>query len=113
MKNGIVFRNQLLGSFILVLLSLNSCKTTTTTTSEKEHLDANFSFGLIADCQYCNVVGKGQRKYSQSDQKLQSCVDQFNTMDLSWVIHLGDFIDKDWESFDVVDPIYRHWERRR
>ena len=74
---------------------------------KKESTDSNFSFGLIADCQYCNVVGQGQRKYSKSDQKLQSCVDDFNTMDLSWVIHLGDFIDKDWESFDVVQPIYK------
>lgn len=104
MKNGIVFSSHLMASFILLVLVFNACHSAA---SEEEHPDTNFSFGLIADCQYCNVVGEGQRKYSQSDRKLQACVDQFNTMDLSWVIHLGDFIDKDWESFDVVDPIYR------
>jgi predicted phosphodiesterase len=104
MKHEIVFKKHLTGALAFFLLVFNSCANAS---NEKEHPDANFSFGLIADCQYCNVVGEGQRKYSQSDQKLQSCVDQFNTMDLSWVIHLGDFIDKDWESFDVVDPIYR------
>lgn len=86
----------LLGTFLV------ACNTS----SKKGSMSSNFSFGLIADCQYCNVVGEGQRKYSKSDQKLKSCVDDFNTMDLSWVIHLGDFIDKDWESFDVVQPIY-------
>ena len=77
------------------------------TTSKTQHVSSAFSFGIIADCQYCNVVGEGQRKYSLSDQKLQTCVNHFNTMDLSYVVHLGDFIDKDWESFDVVGPIYK------
>ncbi len=89
---------------LLIVLGFMSCNTST---SPKKTLNPNFSFGLIADCQYCNVIGEGQRKYSQSDEKLQACVEHFNTMDLSWVIHLGDFIDKDWESFDVVEPIYR------
>ena len=75
--------------------------------SQKQKVSKSFSFGVIADCQYCNVVGEGQRKYSLSDQKLQTCVNHFNTMDLSYVVHLGDFIDKDWESFDVVGPIYK------
>ncbi|MFT4567502.1 MAG: manganese-dependent ADP-ribose/CDP-alcohol diphosphatase [Saprospiraceae bacterium] len=76
-------------------------------TGKKEIGTKTFSIGLIADCQYCNVIGQGQRKYSLSDRKLQTCVNHFNTMDLSYVVHLGDFIDKDWESFDVVGPIYK------
>ncbi len=28
-------------------------------------------------------------------------------MPLRYVMHLGDFIDRDWESFDVVSPIYQ------
>ena len=96
--------NHLIGYHIFQLLTFTSCGPAV---NKKQQVDSNFSIGLIADCQYCNVVGTGQRKYSQSDRKLQACVDDFNTQDLSWVIHLGDFIDKDWESFDVVDPIYR------
>ena len=68
--------------------------------------DALFSFGLIADCQYHAVEGSGTRKYSISDKKLRQCVEHFNKMDLEFVIHLGDFIDKDFDSFDVVVPIY-------
>ena len=65
-----------------------------------------FSIGVIADCQYHNEEGTGIRKYSESKEKLELCVAHFNTLDLTYVIHLGDFIDRDWESFDVVGPIY-------
>lgn len=64
------------------------------------------SFGLISDCQYHSVKGKGMRKYSMSDIKLSEAVAHFNQMRLDFVIHLGDFIDKDFESFDIVSPIF-------
>jgi len=64
-----------------------------------------FSFGAIADCQYCDADSE-RRRYRLSPEKLQKCVDHLNTVELSFVVHLGDFIDKDWESFDVVVPIY-------
>lgn len=70
----------------------------------KENL--SFSFGVIADCQYCNAESAGIRQYAISDQKLEKCVHHLNTLDLEFTVHLGDFIDKDWESFDVVGPIY-------
>lgn len=66
-----------------------------------------FSFGVIADCQYCADPGSGIRKYAASEQKLEQCVDHFNTLDLEYVVHLGDFIDRDWASFDVVGPIFQ------
>ena len=69
-------------------------------------ISQSFSFGLIADCQYRAEPGDGIRKYTISDQKLKECVQHFNTMDLKYVIHLGDFIDKDISSLDVVGPIY-------
>lgn len=71
-----------------------------------EAADESFRIGVIADCQYCSDPGKGKRKYSLSEKKLQACIDHFNTMELEYVIHLGDFIDRDFESFDVVSPIY-------
>lgn len=65
-----------------------------------------FSFGVIADCQYCDIVGEGVRKYSLSENKLQECVNHLNTLNLEYVVHLGDFIDRDFKSFNVVSPIY-------
>ncbi len=61
--------------------------------------------GIIADCQYANTPPLGLRHYKLSDKKLDECVDRFNSMKLDHVFHLGDFIDKEWKSFDVVLPI--------
>ncbi|MCB0689426.1 MAG: metallophosphoesterase, partial [Saprospiraceae bacterium] len=72
------------------------------------NLDAqhSFSIGLIADCQYCSDPGPGVRKYALSTSKLSACVKHFNQENLKYVIHLGDFIDRDFESFAVIKPIY-------
>ena len=75
--------------------------------SQNQTVTSPFSFGLIADCQYCQIEGTRVRKYSMSDSKLKECVTHLNTLDLAYTIHLGDFIDRDWESFDVVNPIYQ------
>lgn len=71
-----------------------------------DHKKSEFSIGVIVDCQFCNLEGTGIRKYAQSEKKLKECVTHFNTMDLAYPIHLGDFIDRDWDSFKVVKPIY-------
>ena len=73
----------------------------------KEKHKAEFAFGAIADCQYCADPGRGARKYALSEDKLTKCVTHLNTMDLEYVVHLGDFIDRDFKSFDVVGPIYK------
>jgi predicted MPP superfamily phosphohydrolase len=65
-------------------------------------------FGVIADCQYCDIEANGERKYAQSDEKLEQAVTHLNRMDLDFVVHLGDFIDRDYQSFQVVLPI---WEQ--
>lgn len=67
-----------------------------------------FSFGVIADCQYCNVkVAKtAARQYAMSTKKLAACVEHLNRLDLEFVVHLGDFIDRDFASFADVVPIY-------
>ena len=67
---------------------------------------AGYACGMIADCQYCNVEGPGRRQYALSKTKLSECVAELNKMDLAYVIHLGDLIDRDFESFDVVNPIF-------
>ena len=66
-----------------------------------------FSFGAIADCQYCRGPNRGSRHYASSAKKLHQCVQELNSHDLEFVIHLGDFIDRDYDSFDKVLPIYQ------
>ena len=55
----------------------------------------------------CEAPDRGLRKYSASKEKLHQCVEHFNREDLSFVIHLGDFIDRNFSrSFDQLLPIY-------
>ena len=60
--------------------------------------------GAITDCQYADYPGNGQRLYRRSPAKLRAAVEHFNRLDLDHVVHLGDFIDRDWASFDVLQP---------
>ena len=69
-------------------------------------LPAEHTFGAIADCQYCDGNSRGDRMYALSKQKLADCVTEFNTMDLAFVTHLGDFIERDFKNFDVLNPIF-------
>ncbi|TKB51688.1 metallophosphoesterase [Ferrimonas aestuarii] len=55
--------------------------------------------GVIADCQYADQNHKGQRLYRSCPDKLQHAAEVFNQQPLDHVVHLGDFIDKDWRSF--------------
>lgn len=66
----------------------------------------NFSFGIIADVQYSKDVPAGTRFYSHSLNKLEEAILDFNARDLSFVIQLGDLIDKDFESYDSALSIF-------
>jgi arylsulfatase A-like enzyme len=63
-------------------------------------------FGAIADCQFANIPARGSRHYKLAREKLSAAVKQLNGHPLDFVIHLGDFIDRDWNSFNVVGPIF-------
>lgn len=64
------------------------------------HVSADdFKFAVVADCQYCNQPDKGLRKYKSSTERFQKFVDFTKDKDLKFGVHLGDFIDKDYESF--------------
>lgn len=65
-----------------------------------------FSFGVIADVQYADVPTRGNRHYRASVEKLEAAVAHLNTLDLAFTVHLGDFIEQDWESYAVVSPLY-------
>ena len=65
-----------------------------------------FSFAMIADCQYKDAPKHGSRYYRTSLNKLRTCVNELNKLDLEFVIHLGDFIDTGWNSFDKLNPVY-------
>jgi 3',5'-cyclic AMP phosphodiesterase CpdA len=68
-----------------------------------------FSFGVIADVQYCDCdYDYEENKYFRSSlKKLTECVQDFNSKDLAFVIQLGDFIEQDLSSYDDLLPIYQ------
>ncbi len=65
-----------------------------------------FSFGVIADIQYCDCEPKGSRYYCQSPLKLEACVQALNAHNPAFVVQLGDLIDRDFASYDTILPIF-------
>ncbi len=82
--------------FICLLISLSALV----------HTAESLTMALVADCQYCDKPHNGSRHYQLSPLKLQNCVDHINKVKAQGAVHLGDFIDRDWESFDVVEKIW-------
>ena len=63
--------------------------------------------GFVTDVQYADIENIGLCHYRNSLDKLVEAIDYFNSNNLDFVIQLGDFIERDWESFDSVFEIWR------
>ncbi|NMC40497.1 MAG: hypothetical protein GYA43_04890 [Bacteroidales bacterium] len=61
-----------------------------------------FSFGVIADVQYCDCEPSGTRYYKASLQKLGEALRTFEEENVEFIVNLGDLIDRDFNSFDSV-----------
>lgn len=85
--------------FVTAFSLLEACQSKPTNYSD-------FEIGIIADCQYCNCDTQNNRFYKQASNKLKAAVKELNTKALDYTIHLGDFIDRDFKSFDTVLPIW-------
>lgn len=72
-----------------------------------------FEIGIIADCQYCYCEANGQRFYKNSPKRLSEAVDILNKKELNYTIHLGDFIDRDFKSFDTLMPIWNRLHSKK
>lgn len=68
--------------------------------------EPDLTFGVIADPQYADAEPAGTRFYRNSVGKLEKAVAELNTKELSFVVTLGDLIDREITSFDTVMPIY-------
>jgi predicted phosphodiesterase len=64
-----------------------------------------FSIGAIADCQFADEPDAPPRLYHTAPAKLAAAVADFNSRKLAFAVHLGDFVDKDMNSYDVLLPI--------
>lgn len=74
-----------------------------------------FRFGIVADPQYAPVVPnlRSNRHYANSLWKLSEAIDTFNKEDLQFVVTLGDIIDRHWESYAHILPVYDQLKHKR
>ncbi len=70
------------------------------------------TIGLVADAQFADVDPAGTRFYRKSAARLAEAVEDFNGRDLAFCVHLGDFIDRDWGSFDTIGKSLDHTRHR-
>jgi 3',5'-cyclic AMP phosphodiesterase CpdA len=80
-----------------------------TSVAARADVKTPFRFGVIADPQFApipNTYGVPTRFYGNSIWKLAEAIDKLNQEDLEFVITLGDMIDRYWESFQYVLPLY-------
>ena len=68
--------------------------------SNPDTLKNIFSIGVVADIQYADVDKAGNRDYRNSLPKLDTCINIFNRNELSFMVSLGDMIDRDYVSYD-------------
>jgi len=61
-----------------------------------------FSFGIIADVQYCDCEPFNTRYYRNSTEKLSEAMSAFSDFSPAFILNLGDLIDRDYGSFATV-----------
>jgi manganese-dependent ADP-ribose/CDP-alcohol diphosphatase len=61
-----------------------------------------FTFGVIADVQYCECEPEDSRFYRLSPARLREAVNSFRADSVSFIVNLGDLIDRGYESFKPV-----------
>ncbi|MBW6535045.1 MAG: metallophosphoesterase [Mariniphaga sp.] len=67
---------------------------------------AQISFGVFADCQYCDCETSNTRFYRNSLLKLEKAITHFNQNEkLEFIVNMGDLIDRDFASFAPLKPI--------
>jgi len=89
---------QLLLSLITIIIIQTSC-------SQSEPI---LKIGLVADPQYADNPAAGKRHYRESLWKLEEAIATFNGDEIDFVQNLGDIIDKGWENYDSILPVYKH-----
>ena len=74
-----------------------------------------FRFGVVADPQYAALEPNLElnRYPAKSITKLNEAIAEFNRHDLAFVVTLGDIIDRHWESFDDILPVYESLRHKR
>lgn len=65
----------------------------------------SFRIGVVTDVQYADQDDTPPHLYRTSPARLREAVAAFNRTGVDFAVHLGDFINGDWKSYDAVLPI--------
>lgn len=65
-----------------------------------------FSFGVIADVQYADSDPAGTRFYRSSAAKLKEALKDLKADSVSFVVNLGDLIDRNFESYNPMMDLF-------
>jgi len=69
---------------------------------------AAVTFGVVADVQFQAAPASGSRAYDRSWLKLRRVLDAFEGRGVRFIVHLGDLINGDAASYDVILPAFAH-----
>ncbi|MFT4274085.1 MAG: metallophosphoesterase [Pantoea sp.] len=74
-----------------------------------ELLNTTLRFGLMADPQYADVEADQEknRYYRHALRKLPPIIAQLNQQPLDFVVTLGDMVDRHWEDYRALLPLYQ------
>ena len=86
--------------FLILLLSVQSLNITAQSSD-----NSLIRIALVADIQYADQQKSGTRFYRQSLTKTDSMIDVLNNEELSYIVDLGDRIDRDYKSYVAIENI--------
>jgi manganese-dependent ADP-ribose/CDP-alcohol diphosphatase len=80
----------------------------------QQHPAPAFSFGLVSDIQYADADTTIGRDYRGSPEKLRSCVNWWNQLPISFLIELGDFVDRaPMKNLDDIAQVFNQVNARK
>jgi 3',5'-cyclic AMP phosphodiesterase CpdA len=92
-------------TFLTMTAAAGATAAGTRTTTAGSAPDQGLAFGLLTDVQYADAEPGGERHYRASLPKLEAAVAQLAAAKPAFVLHLGDFIDRDFAAYARVLPL--------
>jgi predicted phosphodiesterase len=70
-----------------------------------EAADSPFRIGAVTDVHFADKADEPPRYFRASPTKLRQAVADFEKAGVDFAVHLGDFTDGGWDSFDTIRPV--------
>ena len=94
-------------TIFILITSLNPDSAPQCVTRESEQGKPIFTFGTVADVQYCDCNPDGERYFRSSPGKLREAISSFKSYGVGFIVNLGDLIDSGYKSYmpimDILD----------